>query len=65
MFGWRKRYPDNSGIFARKAEGRRERARVSFADKLTALDELRERVQPIIQAREARRQQALAVHDHR
>jgi hypothetical protein len=61
MFGMRKRYPDNSGIFARKVEGRRERARASFAEKLVALEELKERVQPIVQAREARRRLVLAL----
>jgi hypothetical protein len=48
------KYPDISDILARKAEGRRERAALSFADKLDALDALRERVEPIVQAREAR-----------
>jgi len=50
-----KQYPDNSEIFARKAEGRRERARLTFAEKLAAMDALRERVAPIVRAREARR----------
>ncbi|MEJ0041803.1 MAG: hypothetical protein WDM81_06145 [Rhizomicrobium sp.] len=59
MFGTRKQYPDNSGIFARKAEGRRERASVSFAEKIAAMDELKERVAPIVRAREARRQSEL------
>lgn len=48
-------YPDNTAIFARKEEGRRNRAALSFAEKLVALDELRTRVQPIIDAREARK----------
>ena len=52
----RKRYPDNSEIFARKAEGRRERALASFADKLDAMDAMKERIAPIVRAREARRQ---------
>jgi len=51
-----RQYPDNSPIFARKAEGRRERAAISFAEKLVALDQLRERVDPIIRAREDRKQ---------
>ena len=51
----RKHYPDNSEIFARKAEGRRERARASFAEKLDAMDEMKERVAPLVRAREARR----------
>lgn len=49
------KYPDISDILARKAEGRRKRAALSFAEKLDALDALRERVRPIVQAREARR----------
>jgi len=56
MFGARKQYPDNSEIFARKAEGRRERASATFAEKLAAMDELKERVAPIVRAREARKQ---------
>lgn len=59
MSGTRKQYPDNSEIFARKAEGRRERALVTFAEKLTAMEELKERVAPIVRAREARRQSEL------
>lgn len=47
-------YPDNSEIFARKAEGRKERAALSFGEKLDALDALRARVAPIVKAREAR-----------
>jgi hypothetical protein len=49
------RYPDNSAIHARKAQGRRERAALSFGEKLDALDALRERAEPIIRAREERR----------
>ncbi|MGE0166245.1 MAG: hypothetical protein AB7S71_24220 [Dongiaceae bacterium] len=55
----RKAYPDNTEIFARKAEGRRQRAAATFAEKLAALDELRDRVAPIVRAREARRDQHL------
>jgi hypothetical protein len=50
-----KHYPDISDIVARKAAGRRDRAALSFAEKLDALDALRERVAPIARAREARR----------
>ena len=50
----RRNYPDNSEIFARKAQGRTERAALSFAEKLDALDALRSRVAPIVRAREAR-----------
>ena len=55
MVGPRRHYPDNTPIFAQKAEGRSERAAISFAEKLIALDELKERVEPIVQAREARK----------
>jgi len=48
-------YPDISDILARKAEGRKERAALSFAEKLDALDALRKRVEPIIKARQAHR----------
>jgi hypothetical protein len=48
-------YPDNSAIHARKAEGRRQRAALSFSEKLDALDALRARVEPIDRAREERR----------
>ncbi len=51
-----KHYPDNSDIFARKAKGRRQRARASFAEKLAALDALRARVAPVVRARKARQQ---------
>jgi hypothetical protein len=54
----RSRYPDISGILARKARGRRERAALSFAEKLDLLEALRERVAPIIRAREMRKQGA-------
>lgn len=55
MSGTRKDYPDNSEIFVRKAEGRRRRAAATFAEKLTALDELKARVEPIVRAREMRK----------
>lgn len=50
-----KQYPDITEILARKAEGRRERALLSFAEKLDAVDALRDRLAPIARAREARR----------
>ncbi|HEY4113466.1 MAG TPA: hypothetical protein VGM17_05335 [Rhizomicrobium sp.] len=53
-------YPDNSEIFARKAEGRRQLAALSFAEKLAMLDRLRERVQPIVRAREERKKDIAA-----
>jgi len=61
MSGTRKQYPDNSEIFARKVEGRRERALATFAEKLAAMDDLKERVAPIVRAREARRQNSVIV----
>lgn len=51
-----RQYPDISDILARKARGRKERATLTFAEKLDALDALRERVAPIVQARKAREQ---------
>jgi hypothetical protein len=51
-------YPDNSEIFARKAEGRKSSARMSFSEKLAALDELRSRVAPIERSRELRKNAA-------
>jgi hypothetical protein len=50
-------YPDISDILARKAAGRRGGAALSFTEKLDALDALRERVEPIIRARELRKRQ--------
>jgi len=47
-------YPDNREIFARKAEGRKARAALSFAEKLDAVDALRKRVEPIVRARARR-----------
>jgi hypothetical protein len=49
------RYPDISDILAAKAAWRRERAALSFAEKLAAVDELKKRVEPIVQARELRK----------
>lgn len=50
-------YPDNSEIFARKSEGRKARARATFAEKLAAMDAMRERIAPLVRAREARQRQ--------
>ena len=47
-------YPDITDILARKARGRRERASLSFAEKLAILDKLRNDVAPIVRARQAR-----------
>jgi hypothetical protein len=48
------KYPDISDVLARKAAWRRQRAALSFAEKLDILDSLRERVGPIVAARKAR-----------
>ncbi len=53
-----KSYPDISDILARKAEGRRESAALSFGQKLDILERMRARVAPIRRAREARRKAA-------
>jgi hypothetical protein len=58
----RPQYPDISDILAHKAAGRQQRAALSFAEKLAILDALRERVKPIIQAREFRRRQRIQPH---
>jgi hypothetical protein len=50
-------YLDIFAVLAAKSAGRRERAALSFAEKLDILDDLREGVKPIVQAREARREQ--------
>jgi hypothetical protein len=47
-------FPDISDILARKAEGRREIARRSFGEKIAMMEALRERVEPMKRAREAR-----------
>lgn len=52
-------YPDNSDIFARKMAGRRKLASLSFSEKLALLDNLKERVEPIRQARSRRQKQGL------
>lgn len=48
-------FPDISEILARKASGRRQQAALSFAEKLAILDSLKERVEPLVQARKKRR----------
>jgi hypothetical protein len=47
-------YPDIAAILAQKERGRRERAALSFAEKLDALERLKENVAPIIAARKLR-----------
>jgi hypothetical protein len=56
MAAHRRQYPDNSEILARKAAGRKQLARKTFAEKLTILEQLRDRVAPIAQARKLRTQ---------
>jgi hypothetical protein len=48
-------FADISDILARKAAGRRYNASLSFAEKLAKLDEMKERVAPIVRARRTRR----------
>ena len=49
------KYPDISDIIARKEQGRRERAALSFSQKLAILEEMRERLMPLVKAFEQRR----------
>jgi hypothetical protein len=48
-------YPDISDILALKLAGRRQRAALSFSEKLDIIEALKERVQPLVAARQARR----------
>lgn len=50
-------YPDISDILQRKAEGRKEIAARSFEEKLLMLEVMRDRVAPLREARELRRDQ--------
>jgi hypothetical protein len=47
-------YPDISDILARKAEGRRNRSKLSFGEKIAVVEALRERLAPFKRAREQR-----------
>ena len=49
-----KEYPDNTPIFTVKAEGRKLRAALIFAEKLAALADLKKRAEPIVRARQQR-----------
>jgi flagellin-like hook-associated protein FlgL len=49
-------YPNISDILAQKASGRRQRSALSFAEKLAILDSLKERIEPIVQARKMRKE---------
>jgi hypothetical protein len=48
-------YPDISDILARKAEARKDRAKLPFAEKIAVIERMRERDAPFRKAREARR----------
>ncbi len=50
-----KEYPDNSELHARKAQWRKEQARLSFAEKLDILDRMREDAAPFLRAQERRK----------
>jgi hypothetical protein len=50
-----KGFPDISDILARKEEGRRKNARRTLGEKIAMMEALRERVEPLRRAREARR----------
>jgi hypothetical protein len=56
MTGPYSEYPDISDILAQKAAWRRQRAALTFSEKLDALDALRKRVEPIVRARKLREQ---------
>jgi hypothetical protein len=61
----RSQFPDISPILAQKAEGRRRQAALSFAEKLVIMDEMKERVAPIVRARKLRgRQRSRSVASH-
>ena len=47
-------YPDISDVLEQKAEGRRIRAKRSFAEKIAAMEAFRERLKPFKEAREKR-----------
>jgi hypothetical protein len=48
-------YPDISDLLARKEAGRRDIAAKSFSEKIEILEDMRRRVAPIRETREARR----------
>lgn len=47
-------YPDISDILQRKAEARKEKAALSFGEKIARLEALRDRLAPFNRAREER-----------
>jgi hypothetical protein len=65
MKGRGSKYANIWAIIARKIAGRRQQATLSFAEKLAIMDEMKERVAPIIHARElrkSRRRQSVVEH---
>ena len=48
-------YPDISEILQRKAEARKERAKLPFSEKIAIIEAMRERAVPFRKAREERR----------
>lgn len=50
-----KHYPDISDVLERKREGRREKARLSFGEKIARIEAMRKDLAPFKKAREARR----------
>jgi hypothetical protein len=56
----KKKYPDISDILAQKARGRRQRARLSFGEKLEVLDRMRENIAPIVEHRRTQGQRPMA-----
>ena len=52
-------YPDISDILQRKAQGRREIAALSFGEKIDMLVLMRDRIAPLRDARESRREDRL------
>ena len=51
-------YPDISDILARKAEGRRNLAALTFGQEIDILEAMRARVEPFRRAREAKRRRS-------
>lgn len=60
----KRHHPDNSEIHALKAAGRRERAAISFAEKLDAVDRLKAGIEPVVRAREERKRMQQGTNRH-
>jgi hypothetical protein len=52
-----KHYPDITDILERKERWRQQRAKLSFAEKLKILEQMRVRARPFVEAREHRKAQ--------